>query len=162
MELKFSDAISKKEINKSINLIVDEDRIFLPGEEIKILNPISFSGKAKMVNGNITLEGDIKAILELQCSRCLKDFEICIETDIDDKFSNNLNEDESIAYIEGDILDISDAIVSNVISTLPIKRLCEEQCKGLCQSCGADLNLHKCQCNDSNVDIRFEKLKDLF
>lgn len=162
MELIFSDMSQKREISKAIDLIVKEDTIFLPGEEIKVLKAIEFHGKAKTIEDIISLEGEIKTKLELECSRCLNNFSIDIVTDIDEKFSNNIKEEESIAYVEGDVLDVSEAIVSNVISTLPIKRLCDEQCKGLCQNCGTDLNLHKCHCDDSNIDIRFEKLKELF
>ncbi|WP_297435104.1 DUF177 domain-containing protein [uncultured Clostridium sp.] len=162
MELNFTDLSTKKEIRKPIDLIVNEDTINLQGEEIKVLEAITFKGTAIIADEIITLGGNITAKLELECSRCLNNFSFDVITDIDEKFSNNLKEDESIALVEGDSIDISDAIVSNVISTLPIKRICEEQCKGLCQNCGADLNLHKCQCDDSNIDIRFEMLKNLF
>lgn len=162
MEFKFSELTSKKERSKKLDLIVEQEIIELPGEEIKILEPIKFDGELKMVDDVVSLYGNITTKLELECSRCLKNFSIDVNTDIDEKFSNNYKEDDSIALIEGDILDVADAIVSNVISTLPIKRLCVEQCKGLCQQCGADLNIEKCHCDDSNIDIRFEKLKDLF
>lgn len=162
MEFKFSELTSKKERSKKLDLIVEQEIIELPGEEIKILEPIKFDGELKMVDDVVSLYGNITTKLELECSRCLKNFSIDVNTDIDEKFSNNYKEDDSIALIEGDILDVADAIVSNVISTLPIKRLCVEQCKGLCQQCGADLNIDKCRCDDSNIDIRFEKLKDLF
>lgn len=162
MEFKFSELTSKKERSKKLDLIVEQEIIELPGEEIKILEPIKFDGELKMVDDIVSLYGNITTKLELECSRCLKNFSIDVNTDIDEKFSNNYKEDDSIALIEGDILDVADAIVSNVISTLPIKRLCVEQCKGLCQQCGADLNIEKCRCDDSNIDIRFEKLKDLF
>lgn len=162
MEFKFSELTSKKERSKKLDLIVEQEIINLPGEEIKILEPIKFNGELKMVEDVVSLYGNITTKLELECSRCLKNFSVDVNTDIDEKFSNNYKEDDSIALIEGDVLDVADAIVSNVISTLPIKRLCVEQCKGLCQQCGADLNIEKCRCDDSNIDIRFEKLKDLF
>ncbi|MGL5634850.1 MAG: YceD family protein [Sarcina sp.] len=162
MELRFSELTSKKEKCKAINLVVEEDTIYIPGEIIKVLKPITFNGVAKVVEDVITLEGNISTELELQCSRCLKNFSTTVNTSIDEKFSNNFKEDESIVPIESDILDVSEIIANNVISTLPIKRLCDEQCKGLCQTCGADLNLHQCSCSDLDTDIRFEKLKELF
>ncbi|MGL4742136.1 MAG: YceD family protein [Sarcina sp.] len=162
MELRFSELTSKKEKCKAINLVVEEDTIYIPGEIIKVLKPITFDGFAKVVEDVITLEGNISAELELECSRCLKNFSTTVNTSIDEKFSNNFKEDESIVPIESDILDVSEIIANNVISTLPIKRLCDEQCKGLCQTCGADLNLHQCSCSDLDTDIRFEKLKELF
>lgn len=162
MEFKFSELTSKKVKSKSLDLIVDEDFISLQGEELKILKPIVFKGTLSVLEDIVSLEGSISTELELICSRCLNNFSISINTDIDEKFSNNYKEEDSIALVEGDIFDVTGAIVSNVISTLPIKRLCAEQCKGLCQECGTDLNLHKCHCQDSNIDIRFEKLQNLF
>lgn len=82
---------------------------------------------------------------------------------MDEKFTNNSNqEDDSIAYVEGDELDVAEAVVENVISTLPIKRLCSIDCKGLCQKCGIDLNKETCQCDNEEIDLRMAKLMDLF
>lgn len=162
MEFKFSELTSKKVKSKSLDLIVDEDFIDLQGEELKILKPIVFKGEISVLEDIVSLEGNISTELEVICSRCLNNFSINIDTDINEKFSNSYKEEDSIALVEGDVLDVTGAIVSNVISTLPIKRLCAEQCKGLCQECGTDLNLHKCHCEDSNIDIRFEKLQNLF
>ena len=90
MELKFSDLNTKKEIRKSIDLIVNEDTINLQGEEIKVLEAITFKGKATIADDVITLGGNITAKLELECSRCLNNFSFDVITDIDEKFSNNL------------------------------------------------------------------------
>ena len=51
---------------------------------------------------------------------------------------------------------------NNILLTLPIKRLCKEDCKGLCQQCGNNLNLSTCQCDNDDIDPRLAKLKDLF
>jgi uncharacterized protein len=45
--------------------------------------------------------------------------------------------------------------------SLPIKRLCDEQCKGLCQVCGADLNEGECGCVVEEIDPRLATLRDL-
>ena len=82
---------------------------------------------------------------------------------MDEKFTNNSNqEDDSIAYVEGDELNVAEAVVENVISTLPIKRLCSIDCNGLCQKCGIDLNKETCQCDNEEIDLRMAKLMDLF
>ena len=44
-------------------------------------------------------------------------------------------------FIDSDTLDITEIIENSIISTLPIKRLCKEDCKGLCSKCGANLNI---------------------
>ena len=44
----------------------------------------------------------------------------------------------------------------------PFKVLCDEDCKGLCPSCGANLNQEQCSCgDDTDIDPRMEALKEL-
>jgi len=44
---------------------------------------------------------------------------------------------------------------------LPVKTLCRENCKGLCDGCGHDLNEGDCGCNHQPPDSRFAALKNL-
>ena len=41
------------------------------------------------------------------------------------------------------------------------KYLCSEDCKGLCQHCGADLNEGDCGCSQENIDPRWAALVDI-
>jgi uncharacterized protein len=36
---------------------------------------------------------------------------------------------------------------------IPLNPLCSNNCKGLCPSCGADLNKERCTCADKNIII---------
>jgi uncharacterized protein len=45
---------------------------------------------------------------------------------------------------------------------MPFAPLCSNDCKGLCQTCGQNLNEHKCSCSNEKIDVRFAALKDLF
>lgn len=162
MEFKFSEMTSKKEKSKVLEFTLEKEKVELPGETIKFIEPIDFKGNLRFIEDIVEISGDVKTTLELQCSRCLKNFSYQVNTDFGEKFSNNYKDDDNIALVEGDIIDISEVIVNNVISTLPIKRICTDQCKGLCQSCGVDLNKSTCDCGNQNIDLRFDKLKDLF
>ena len=42
-----------------------------------------------------------------------------------------------------------------------MKRLCKEDCKGLCVKCGSDLNEKQCECEDSEIDDRWKVLTEL-
>ena len=70
--------------------------------------------------------------------------------------------DLEIMFVDGDTLDITEIIENSIISTLPIKRLCKEDCKGLCSQCGTNKNVKECQCDNFDVDIRLAKLRELF
>lgn len=159
MELNLSDLISKKEKVKKIDITFS---VNLKGEDFIISKPLAFKGEAKCSDDILTIIGNVKGLIEMQCSRCLEIFSHNIDLDIFEEFTNNSDkEDDSIAFFE-DNLYLSEVIVNNVISTLPIKKLCNENCKGLCHECGTNLNLGTCNCNSDNIDIRIAKLMDLF
>ena len=63
---------------------------------------------------------------------------------------------------ENDRLDLDEIVENNIISMLPIKRLCNEDCKGLCHQCGINLNHNTCKCEIEDVDPRLAKLKNCF
>ena len=72
------------------------------------------------------------------------------------------SEDDEATVVMNDVLDITEIVETSVISTLPIQRVCKDDCKGLCQECGCNLNYETCSCNKEDVDIRFEALRGLF
>ncbi|MDU7440249.1 MAG: YceD family protein, partial [Clostridium sp.] len=84
-------------------------------------------------------------------------------SDIEERFTTNSeSEDEEAVVVIDDVLDITELVETSIISTLPIKRVCKDDCKGLCQKCGCNLNVKACDCNKEDVDIRFEVLRGLF
>ena len=81
---------------------------------------------------------------------------------IEDEF-----EDDDAIIFDGQELDFVDIIEQTLDFKIPASVLCKEDCKGLCQGCGANLNIEACSCNESAndeeiIDPRFAKLKDIF
>ena len=60
----------------------------------------------------------------------------------------------------GDFADIEALIRDTMVSELPLKPLCEPDCKGLCSQCGENLNEHPEHHHDI-TDIRFAALEGL-
>ena len=58
-------------------------------------------------------------------------------------------------------IDISDDVRQTLILAVPVKKLCRDDCKGLCPRCGANLNVEACRCTEEAIDPRWEKLKKL-
>ncbi|WP_341458640.1 DUF177 domain-containing protein [Clostridium tetanomorphum] len=101
--------------------------------------------------------------MELTCSRCLEKFSKDIEIEVNEKFSSdNANKDDDYIFIDSDAIDITEIIENNITLSLPIRRLCKEECKGLCQTCGTNLNHSRCNCKNEDIDPRLAKLKELF
>ena len=72
-------------------------------------------------------------------------------------------EEINITYLSPDthIIDISKDVRDYMILSTPMKRLCKEDCKGLCAKCGVDLNEKQCDCNDDEIDDRWKVLLEL-
>lgn len=107
---------------------------------IKRLNSFSFE---------IKIDGEIF----LRCDRCLEEFVHRLKISI--KNSYQLKE-------LGDIFDINNEAYNGISLSLPLKKLCKDSCKGLCPSCGKNLNFETCGCSEKRIDPRWETLSKLF
>ncbi|RMF92426.1 MAG: DUF177 domain-containing protein [Candidatus Schekmanbacteria bacterium] len=70
--------------------------------------------------------------------------------------------EEEIYFIDDEFVNLVDIALEQVSLSLPIKPLCNEDCKGLCPECGQNRNERECRCKDNYIDPRFailEKLK---
>jgi len=63
---------------------------------------------------------------------------------------------------DGKTIDLDPVIREQVMLALPVTVLCREECKGLCPTCGQDLNEQGCgHGNEKEVDVRLARLKDI-
>ena len=162
MVLDLSDLLKKKYLKKDLDITVQENGFYDGSEYISFKSPINLKGKLSLVGDVIELNGIITTTLELQCSRCLSNFAKDVEVQIEEKLSTMENKDDDYIFIKGDVIDITEIIENNIIVSLPIRRLCSDECKGLCPQCGMNLNNSSCSCGDIDVDPRLAKLKDFF
>ena len=163
MVINFSDLLSKKNRKKQISLSFELEPFEFEGEEIRAIEKVDVEGVAISENDVIVIEASIKTKLKLNCSRCLDTFIYPIDIDIEERFTNDIDlQQDGTMFVEGDSLDITEIIENCIISTLPIKRLCKDDCKGLCPECGVNKNVENCSCLDYDVDIRLAKLRELF
>jgi uncharacterized protein len=128
--------------------------------------------KIKKVGAEVVISGTIEADLELQCSRCLKDFRSMLTIPVnvvynpveilkgEDKHELKLDELD-MGFYSGNELDLLDLIKEQIILNLSMKPLCSKSCKGICLKCGTDLNANSCSCTDKGIDPRLEVLKKL-
>ncbi len=61
----------------------------------------------------------------------------------------------------GKQIDLTPAMREQILLSIPPSPVCREDCKGLCPSCGKDLNDGACGCDRTVVDPRWEALKGL-
>ena len=163
MKIDVFDVTSKRIINQPVDLCLEIDKLYDGYEYINFSKPIILKGSFSLVGDIVNLNARLTTEFTIACSRCLEEFNYPIDIEVKEQFSRNKgNEDTDFILMESDKLDITDIIENNIYLALPFARLCKEDCKGLCQHCGTNLNISTCSCDDSNVDSRLAKLKELF
>lgn len=105
--------------------------------------------------------------LELFCDRCLTPVEREIAIDFEqevyapDAIPPGLNADEQV-FMDGCQLTVQTLIDSEIVMNWPPKILCREDCKGICTTCGKNLNERECGCDTFVPDVRMAAIKDIF
>ena len=57
------------------------------------------------------------------------------------------------------LIDLSEVVRQHLVLALPFAPRCREDCRGLCPSCGADLNIGPCACPKAEADPRLQILR---
>jgi len=140
--------------------------------ECRFLAPLRIHLNVAREYDHIRASGRVETSIRLDCSRCLAEFHICIDSPFTIFYMRDegLGQDEDVelaeedmisATYEGDEIDFTSEITEQVILAIPFKPLCSEDCKGLCIKCGAELNIADCSCSKDNMNLQFKALKNL-
>ncbi|MFR5601275.1 MAG: YceD family protein [Lachnospiraceae bacterium] len=119
-------------------------------------------------NRSLLVEGKAVLSLLIPCSRCLQPVKIDFSLDIDCSLDMNQTDEERIEeldeqpYVSGYNLDVDQLVCNELLLNLPMKVLCNDNCKGICNRCGANLNHENCACEQSSPDPRMSVIQDIF
>ncbi|MDN5361069.1 MAG: hypothetical protein PWP70_116 [Moorella sp. (in: firmicutes)] len=138
---------------------------------IPILAPILVRGKVTNTGPVLVVQGQVATTLELTCDRCLARFSYPVIAPLEEEYVSTANrglgedekeeKDRETRPLEDDVLDLQLAVTEALILALPMKWLCQENCRGLCPQCGQNLNEGQCRCQTETVDPRLATLKQL-
>ena len=111
--------------------------------------------------GILTLEGTLTAEMICYCDRCGAEFDSVKEmplsvTIVEEDTADN----PELFLLEGDEIDLDEILSTCFVLDMETKFLCREDCKGLCDRCGRNLNLGSCGCG-KQLDPRFAVLEQL-
>jgi uncharacterized protein len=142
-------------------------------EQARLTSEAKVEGTASRKGEEIRLRGKIGAEVEVACDRCLARVRLPLEVEFDTAFIPQAAEavktdnvellaaDMGLAAYEGEAVDLDELVREQITLALPSRRLCREECKGLCPKCGADLNAGECDCERGGTDPRWSALADL-
>ena len=66
-----------------------------------------------------------------------------------------------MGFYEGDGVELNDVLREFVLLALPMQKLCDENCKGICPVCGQNRNQKDCGCQSNAGDDRWAALKEI-
>ncbi|TAP28852.1 DUF177 domain-containing protein [Arthrobacter sp. S41] len=102
--------------------------------------------RLEAVHEGILVSGTATAQIAGECGRCLDPIEYDYEADIQELFyyeeSEEFEDDDDVDqyWVVGDLIDIDPVLRSAVVTALPFQPVCREDCLGLCNECGINLN----------------------
>lgn len=149
------------------------EEVELDDEGASLVADAAVEGSASRRGEEVRLRGLIKTEVELLCDRCLAPARAPLEVEFDTSFipqeaeaakAENvelLAEDLGLSAYDGEAVDLNELVREQILLAVPSRRLCREDCKGLCPKCGADLNAGHCSCEQGEVDPRWAALAGL-
>jgi uncharacterized protein len=121
----------------------------------RVLQPLRAVGKVTNSAGVLTLTGKADDKSSLHMRRCGCEFQSDREIELDALLSAELEDKENpdIYLLEGDCADLDEIVITAFVFSLESKTLCREDCKGICQSCGKNLNDGPAAANKKPIPI---------
>ena len=154
---------------------VGETREYSETEDLRSIDgeaattaPLSGTIRLTRTNRGILLAARLGTRVRLTCGRCLEEYEEDIKVAFSEEFLCTVDVntglpvpvDDSDAFTVGvdHVLDLDEAVRQYGLLNIPMRPLCRPDCKGLCPSCGCNLNQGPCGCPASGIDDRLVAL----
>lgn len=107
--------------------------------------PATLAVRCEVVTDGIWVSGSFTATAEGECGRCLDDVAIDVDVAVQGLFLypdasyGEGDESEDVFDFDGETIDLEGVVTDAVVTALPFTPLCDEDCQGLCDQCGARL-----------------------
>jgi uncharacterized protein len=161
------------------------DPSIVQDEEYRVVAPVHLVLDVRKAREAYRVTGRVDTRLRLECGRCLEAFEIPVDSAFElgylpaaatpataqghhgqhgreEDVEREIAEDDlTTAYYRNDTLDLGELMHEQFVLALPMKPLCSDDCKGLCPSCGTNLNKGTCDCKPAWKDPRLAALQGL-
>ena len=141
-----------------------EDRIALePFEGMDFPQPARVRLELRCIDRLLAVEGGIDVLAHGECDACLEDVERAVHVEVEERLDPTQSR-QTDPFGDSNVLtdrrlDVEDLTQQLVLSALPLGLRCGNDCKGLCATCGANLNASACSC-DNGDDRGKSKVED--
>ena len=121
----------------------------------------------------VELRGAYKVRIDTECDFCLEP----VALDLDESFTLDLVAEGNQQDLDGDVelsmdspeidfysgeeINLIPYFEDQLVLDLPYNISCSDDCRGLCSTCGGNLNKNRCDCHKNEGNSPFAVLKDL-
>ena len=138
----------------------------------RVVSDLTLQGNVVKSAASTALNGKLSGTLEIDCDRCLEPQRRPIDIQLDLEFvpERSFGADANLELQAGDLkidavpddsIDTAEIAREQILLDMPQQFFCREDCEGLCQKCGVNLNETDCGCSDTEIDPRWAALKNL-
>ena len=131
--------------------------------EYPLKKPVEIVGEIFNKASLVRLEAEITFEFDASCDRCgtrtAKKHTLKVSKSLATSIEGE--ESDTIITVPDMKLNLDELIYAETVSNLPMKHLCDENCKGICSKCGKNLNEGECGCPKKEIDPRLKALADL-
>jgi uncharacterized protein len=143
------------------------------GEDLRLAAPVSGRVHLARTNRGLLVDGDVTAVLAMECARCLRDIEVPITAEFESEARPSIDlatgapvapdpadeEDDVVRLSDHHELDLERSVREAIQLAEPIAPLDRPDCPGLCVVCGLPLDEGSHDHPDDDVDPRLEALR---
>ena len=150
MKLDITKGIQRKGVDVPFELEDAWGEDHWNGDTIAYVRPVFFSGTYMLADETVIVRGIARAVIESPCARCLAATETSVEAEVEEAFIRDKGQEREVdddQYMySGHVLELDEAVRTALLLEMPSRVLCKEDCRGLCDQCGANLNINECSC----------------
>ncbi len=151
------------------------DSSWFPGDLVEQAGPVAVHIRlTKKAENRIELKGALKTSISLQCDRCLNHYTFPVDSpmllviEVSEKGEHWRLQNMEPAETELEtisqkipVVDLAELLEQQLVLALPEKKICSEECSGLCPRCGTNLNEENCSCSGQVRNSPFAVLETL-
>lgn len=149
-------------------LSTDDEDFFSLISDARFPSPLKVKGDITNTAGYMRMKLELSADYETVCSRCLApisgSFALSLEKTVAPRdVLEGLPEEKLDEYviIDDGFLDMDEQLKEELQLEFPSRFVCKDDCKGLCQKCGKNLNEGECGCPTKEIDPRLAPLQKI-
>lgn len=157
---------------KHFDLEIPAGKLEIEDVRTRVTENVLLRCDAQLAGDAVNIQGRITGNAEIACTRCLAPVSRIFDIEFVSRYlppaafdiageSELIGADLEYDSASASEIDLTDIVREQLILDVPEQVLCREDCRGLCDRCGADRNVESCECSDRDIDPRWSALKNL-